>query len=311
MSTSYNYNPNPPRVWSRVQNPCTFIIPDISYNYNYIPITKETLTQSEANYEKQLFNKGNILQYKGNSFRQTKKQKYSQLAKGFGPNRTKNFATQTQTYTNPNTTSLLRNNYITYPYPNEIISSPNNISGPFQYNVNNPFDCSSNSLQDGGTLICGTYVNPCSEEIIQTSKTSPTICNSSSASNVPGNSILCWNNKIQTWFPRQRYFMNNSGNKWSQGYKGFQSSLTPKPPVLFLESYTSTSISLIWTDINNNICIPISNYNIYQNGILINIVPYSIKNITINNLNGINKFYIISKSYSINSKPSNIITQQF
>ena len=24
MSNSYNYNPNPPRVWSRVQNPCTY-----------------------------------------------------------------------------------------------------------------------------------------------------------------------------------------------------------------------------------------------------------------------------------------------
>ena len=85
--------------------------------------------------------KGNILQYKGNSSRLTKSQKYTQLAKGGGPNRKKVFATQSQTYSNPNTTGLQRINSTTIPFPNGVVGAPNNISGPFQYNVPNPNGC--------------------------------------------------------------------------------------------------------------------------------------------------------------------------
>ena len=119
-----------------------------------------------------------------------------------GPNRKKVFATQSQTYTNPNTTGLLRVGYTTYPYPNEITGAPNNISGPFAYNIQNPNDCSGNSIQDGGTLVCGTFANPCTGEIIQQTPTTATICNPASASDVPGSSFLCWNENIQTFFPR-------------------------------------------------------------------------------------------------------------
>ena len=306
---SYNYLPIPPRVWSRVQNQCTYIIPDSSYNLAYIPLTNQTVSLAQANYEEKQFYKGNVLQYKGNSSRLTKKQKYTQLAKGFGPNRTNVFATQTQTYTNPNTTGLLRVNYTTYPYPNQIVGAPNNISGPFQYNVPNPFDCSSNSIQDGGNLVCGTYANPCTGEIIQTGEVSATICNPASASNVPGPSVLCWNNKIQTWFPRQNLTMSNSLNKWPQGYKGLISAVTPEAPVLTLISYTSTSVALSWTDISNNNCIPISSYNIYQNGILIETQPYTITSTTINNLSSgtTYNFYITSVSTNIQSEQSNQI----
>ena len=309
MSNSYNYNPVPPRVWSRVQNQCTYIIPNSSYNSAYIPLTNQTVSLAQANYEEKQFYKGNVLQYKGNSSRLTKKQKYTQLAKGFGPNRTKVFATQTQTYTNPNTTGLLRVNYTTYPYPNQIVGAPNNISGPFQYNVPNPFDCSSNSIQDGGNLVCGTYANPCTGEIIQTGEVSSTICNPASASNVPGPSVLCWNNKIQTWFPRQNLTMSNSLNKWPQGYKGLISAVTPEAPVLTLLSYTSTSVALSWTNISNNNCIPISSYNIYQNGILIETQPYTITSTTINNLSSGTTyiFYITSVSTNIQSEQSNQI----
>jgi hypothetical protein len=235
-----NYNPVPPRVWSRVQNPCTYTDASGNSNINYqqvfIPLTGQVVPQGQANYEMQQFYKGNILQYKGNSARFTKAQQYSQLAKMCGPNRTKVFTTQSQTYTNPNTTGLLRVNYATYSYPNEIVGAPNNISGPFAYNIQNPNDCSNNSVQDGGTLVCGTYANPCTGEIIQQGTTTATICNPTSASNVPGSSTLCWNNKFQTFFPRSRYFMNNSTNKWPEGYKGFVSAFTPPVP-----SFTITS----------------------------------------------------------------------
>lgn len=201
------YNPVPTRVWSRVQNPCTFINEnDVSYGIDY-----------------QLY-KGNVLQYKSNSAHLTKSQRYSQLAKGVGH---KVFATQSQTYSNPNTSSLSRVNYNTYAYPNNIVGAPNNISGPFSYNVTSPDGCPSNTVIEGGTLVCGTYANQCTQEVYKNNTSSPVVCNSSSSSNVPGNSTLCWDKRIQPWFPRSRYTMNNSANKWPTNYKGFVSAVNP------------------------------------------------------------------------------------
>ena len=267
MSNSYNYNPRPPRVWSRVQNQCTYA--DASnnvYQSVYIPLTKQTVTLAQANYEDKLLQKGNILQYKGNSSQLTKKQKYSQLAKGFGPNRTKVFATQSETYTNPNTTGLLRVNSSILPFPNDLVGQPNNISGPFQYAVPNPDGCTGLSIQDGGNLVCGTYANPCTGAILQTGATSSVICNPASASNVPGSATLCWDTKVQTWFPRQRYFMNNSGTKWPQGYKGFVSAVTPSPPTISVNAFSPGLLQLLIIP-NRNDCYPISSFNIYIDGI--------------------------------------------
>lgn len=221
-----SYNPIPPRAWSRVQNPCTYTVPGSDYTSAFIPLTGKTVSQAQADYEMKQIYKGNILQYKGNSARFTKTQKYAQLAKCTGPNRTKVYATQSQTYTNPNTTGLLRVGYQTYPYPNQIVGAPNNISGPFEYNVKNPNNCNTNSVEEGGVLVCGTYADPCTKEIIKQGITTSGICNPSSASNVPGFSVLCWNRKVQPWFPKPRYFMNNSGNKWPEGYKGFVSAVS-------------------------------------------------------------------------------------
>jgi hypothetical protein len=308
MSSSYNYLPIPPRVWSRVQNLCTYDVSGSTYSSAYIPLTNQTVSQAQANYEDKLLYKGNILQYKGNSSRLTRQQKYSQLAKSLGPNRTKVFATQSQTYTNPNTTWLQRVNYATVPFPNTIVGQPNNISGPFQYNVSSPYGCSTTSVQEGGNLVCGTYVNPCTNQIIKTAPAAP-LCFPSYCSDVPGRPIeLCWNPKVQTWFPRQRFTMSNSGSKWPEGYKGFVSAVTPEAPVLTLDAYTCTSASLSWTDTNNN-CIPISSYNIYQNGVILKTVPYTITSTIINNLAdcGIYSFYVTAVSNTTQSFPSNII----
>jgi hypothetical protein len=223
-----NYNPVPTRVWYRVQNACTFTETGTTYQDVYVPLTGRTISQAQANYEKLQFYKGNILQYMGNSARFTKSQKFSQLARMCGPNRTKVFATQSETYSNPNTTGLVRSGYTTYPYPNQVVGAPNNISGPFEYNVQSPNDCSGNAVQEGGILVCGTYANPCTGEIYKQASNNLLLCNPASASNVPGSYILCWNNKIQSFFPRSRYTMNNSTDKWPQGYKGFVSAAIPK-----------------------------------------------------------------------------------
>jgi hypothetical protein len=221
----YNYNPDPARAWSRVQSLCTYVDPSNNYSSVFIPLTGQTVSQAQADYEDKLQYKGNVLQYKGNSARLTKSQNYSQLAKGSGPNRTKVYATQSQTYSNPNTTGLLKVGYETFTYPNQIVGSPNNISGPFAYGIPNPSGCPGTDIQVGGNLICGTYANPCSNQITQKGSTSSSICNTASASNVPGSSILCWNSKIPSSFPKSHRVMNNSGDKWPVNYKLFKSAL--------------------------------------------------------------------------------------
>jgi hypothetical protein len=310
-----SYNPIPPRVWSRVQNQCTYTDAsgnsDINYNQIYIPLTKQTVTQAQANYEDKMIYKGNILQYKGNSSRLTKSQKYTQLAKGGGPNRKKVFATQSQTYTNPNTTGLQRVNYSTIPFPNGVVGEPNNISGPYQYNVPNPNGCDGVSLQDGGTLVCGTFANPCTGEIIKQGATSAIIYNPASASDVPGSSVLFWDNNVQTWFPKPRYVMNNSTDKWPVNYKGLVSAIKPSSPHLMIIVIQTTSVTLSWSDASNN-CIsifPITSYNIYQNGILVQTVPYTIDTTIITGLSTSTtySFYITSVSNTIESLPSNIV----
>lgn len=301
------YNPVPPRAWSRVENPCVYIVPGSNYTSAFIPLTGQTVSQAQADYEMKQFYKGNILQYKGNSARFTKSQKYSQIARGCGPSRTKVFATQSQTYTNPNTTGLLRVGYNTYPFPNQIVGAPNNISGPFQYNVPNPNDCSGNSVQDGGVLVCGSYANPCTGEIYKTATSVATVCNPSSASDVPGPGFLCWNYKIQTWFPKPRYFNNNSTNKWPVNYKGLVSAVRPQPPNVVLVNCNTSFIEISWTPNPNN-CLPISSYKIYLNEDLYATVPYTVLNYVLNESSTqSNSICVTALSTSIESAPSNIV----
>ena len=301
-----SYNPNPPRVWSRVQNQCTYTIAG-TYQTVYVPLNNKTELLAVANYQDKILYKGNILQYKKNSSNLTKNQRYSQISKGNWTNRTKTFATQSQTYSNPNTTGLLRVNYTTFPNPNGIVGAPNNVSGPFQPGVPNPNDCSGNSVQDGGSLICNKYANPCTGEIIKQTQTIncyPTTC-----SDVPGQiQDLCWDERLQTYYPRQRYVMGNSGSKWPEGYKEFVSAVIPSPPILTLDSTTSSSATLSWTDVKND-CVPISSYNIFQNGSIVQSVSYTVKNVTIPDLvsGSSYSFYITSVSTTISSNSSNIV----
>ena len=233
MLCGINSVPNPSRVWSRVQNRCTTnqnnidIINDIVY----VPLTNQYLTPGQAQYEEQIFQKANILQYKKNSSNLTKKQKYSQISKGFGNARKKCYATQSVTYTKPNTSSYLRVNYNSVPYPNNLVGSPNNISGPYQTNIPDPFNCISNNiLQDGGNLVCNAIVDPCSGKIIETFKNN--LCYPTTCSDVPGPPIeLCWNPSVQTWYPRKRYTMSNGLDKFPVNYKGFVSAI-PIPEII-------------------------------------------------------------------------------
>ena len=220
-----SYNPKPTRVWSRVQHPFTFTL-DVSYNSVFSPLTGKTTSLFEADYYNKLLYKGNILQYKKNTSNLTKSQRYSQICKGMWTNRTKSYATQTQTYTNPNTSNLKQVNFINVP-TNGVTTY---IPGPYNFNIPAPNGCISDSIKDGGSLLCNTIVNPCTNEEIKT--TTVLECYSTSSSDVPGPIIdLCWNSKLDTWYPRQNLTMPTSGTKWPEGYKGLVSAVKPYAPV--------------------------------------------------------------------------------
>ena len=297
-----SYNPKPTRVWSRVQHPCTFTV-DSLYNTSFDPLTGKTTTIAQANYYNKLLYKGNILQYKKNSSTLTKSQRYSQICKGMWTNRTKSYATQTQTYTNPNTSNLQQVNFINVPSNG---ATPN-IPGPFNFNIPAPYGCPSDTIKDGGSLLCTNVVNPCTNEVVDVTKVLecyPTYC-----SDVPGPiQDLCWNPKLDTWYPRQRYIMPTSGTKWPEGYKGLVSAVKPPIPVLTLDSSTSTTATINWT-VTNDDCIPISSYNIYKNNVFYNSVNFNIDSTIIQNLSSGNySFYITSVSNNIESEASNIVT---
>lgn len=199
------YNPKPPRVWSRVQNPCTYNVD--SQTSVYVPLTGKNVSVIEYQHEKQMLLKGNVLQHKKNSSGLTKQQRYSQISKGLWTNRTKSWATQSQTYTNPNTSSLQQINY-------EVVQLSNS---------NNPFGCNDNYIKTGGILLGNTIVNPCTNEVIKKTYNNP--YNLTSGSDVPGPiQSLYWDGTVQTWYPRQNLTMNNSSDKWPTNYKGLVSA---------------------------------------------------------------------------------------
>jgi len=74
-------------------------------------------------------------------------------------------------------------------------------------------------IPDGGNLICNISENICTGEVYSDTRANDN-CNPSSSSDVPGPIIpLCYNNGLPTYYPRRRYIMTNSGNKFPVGYK--------------------------------------------------------------------------------------------
>ena len=274
LSVLYNmakYLPIPPRAWSRVQNACNHA------------------NSTEALSLEQQIRKGNVLQYKGNSSRLTKSQVYTNMARGTWTNRTKVFATQGQTYSNPNTTDMWRVG------ATEALTNPN-----------------SCKYLDGGQLVCGSLADPCTNQLIYSPTVNPIACYPASCSDVPSTAgtLLCWDARIQPWFPKTRRTMNNSGNKWPVNYKAFVSALSPLAPLLSAITGAYNSVLLSWTDVTNA-CIPISEYRIYQDGVFIQSVPFSTLEYDVTNLtSGTYAFYVVALSTTISSLPSNIVQVQ-
>ena len=197
-----DYNPVPPRVWSRVENPCLFF----QTNSRVPPVNA---------YDVQMMNKGNVLQYKKNSSNLTKSQRYAQIAKGMWTNNHVTWSAQSQNgYTNPNTNALQRvggsRAFLSSGIPTDLL-----VTCPYSYE-STPFD--QIVIAVGGHLVCNTIENPCTGDVTVIPHRSG--FNPSSNSGVPGPIVpLYWKDGTQTWYPKQRLTMTNSGNKFPQGYK--------------------------------------------------------------------------------------------
>jgi len=275
MLSGYRYLPFPPRVWSRVQNSCSLATPS-TYSSVFVPLLNQTVTPIEADYYAKLIAKGNVLQYKKNSSNLTQNQRYSQIAKGKWTNRTTTWATQSDKYTDPNTLNL----------------KPQGTT-PLEMCISN-------------TLLCNTTMNPITGEIIV--RRSSRNVNPTSDSNVPGTiQDLYWNPRLQTWYPKQRYVMNNSTDKWPINYKPFVSAIRPAPATIVSSVGGVGYMQISWTAVYSD-CIPITSFGIYIDNILVDVVNYPTSSYTIDVIDATYSFYVVTFSSNIPSDKSNTVT---
>jgi hypothetical protein len=89
-------------IWSRASGNCLDLSGATLPDANNTPMTYDDLSEKR---------KAVIFQYKNNSAGFSKKQHYSRLARGIGRQRGQTFATQGQSYTNPNTLQLNRSGF--------------------------------------------------------------------------------------------------------------------------------------------------------------------------------------------------------
>jgi hypothetical protein len=338
------YLPIPPRAWSRVQNSCS-LFDETNFNGNNLvpaPYTGKLVPASTLYLEYAMLNKGNVLQYKKNSSNLTKQQRYAQIAKGKWVNRNTTWATQsTRGYTNPNNQSLQRVNNInitldgqptvapvTCPKPVTIINSPlppassGGSANPETLPPPPPPPTASSGtelpptiveppvepivIQDLGNLVCGTEENVCTGEVIR--QPTDIICHPTTDSDVPGQLMeLCWNDGTPTWYPRQRYVMTNSANKWPTNAT-LLSAIRILSPVITSISNIENLITLNWTQ--DERCLPATEFTIYENDIPVKIVSGTTftTTILIASGNGEYVFYIIASNSTIISDPSNSVT---
>jgi hypothetical protein len=297
MECCDNYLPIPPRVWSRVQNSCS-LNTDTGDSFIKLPYSGKLVPSSSFQLEMDMLSKGNVLQYKKNSSNITQKQRYAQIAKGQWVNRNTTWATQSSRgYTNPNTQSLKRVGAInitlsgvpttlpvTCPTITPVINNvlPSNSGGSVNPPVPPPpppppVDSGTSIplvadpvvpdpvvIQDEGVLICNVQQNICTGE--EKAQPANIPCFLTSDSDVPGPiRELCWNDGTPTWYPRQRYVMTNSTDKWPVNYKFLRAARcrpiikpiipTPTPPIV-IEKFapvldyvltTETDADLGWT----------------------------------------------------------------
>jgi len=206
-----DYNPVPTHIGSRVENRCVYDTELQTLEEVYIPQLKINIPFTDVGVINNMLIKGNVLQYKKNSSNLTKNQRYSKIATGKWTNRTKNWATQSQTYTNPNTNFLKRTG------TTNITLSGYTTTAPVSCNITT-YNPNNIIIKDGGIMLCNSIENPCNGYSITFPP--PQKCFPTSTSDVPGPIIdLCYNTSLPTYYPRQRYVMASVCNKWPQNAK--------------------------------------------------------------------------------------------
>jgi len=224
-----NYLISTTKPWYRRESVCTdFLAGYLNQNLNangtiYIPILKKDVLITQVYNEFQMYKKGNVLQYAHahHTSKLTKNQRYASIAQGKWITK-KSYATQTETYTNPNNNYLKRVNYdvinvetgaqttqpITCPSytpqtPNNILPVNNNtpsvvpniLPPPPPTPSKNKFtlpdivpvvDTPQNTnIPDGGNLIIGTIEDICRGKSRIICGINPIVCFPSSFSDVP------------------------------------------------------------------------------------------------------------------------------
>ena len=121
--------PEPEKLWTRDEGDCV----DISgATLHGLPMTREDLSEKR---------KATIFQYKNNSAGFSKKQQYSRIARGLGQKKT-TYATQSDTYTNPNTNNLILDASSVLLCPGKVknwaYTSQNDTPGPLTTITNEP-----------------------------------------------------------------------------------------------------------------------------------------------------------------------------
>lgn len=271
------YLPVPPRVWSRVENPCAYTnsIQNIPGDYIYLPYLNDPILKSQYYYQLACLKKGNVLQYKANSSNLTKQQRYAQIAKGMWVNRTTTWASQSETTSDPNTKSLKRVNYFNITTGGVPTVDPLTCSLPVRptNSVLPPRSGSSNApalppppqenqpggpvmpppvspampvapivIANGGSLVCNVTQNICTGEILKVTETNQ--CFLTTASDVPGRPVLlCYNDNLPTVYPKSRLTYPDAGGKWPQGAKLIAAANTTTPIPSNNLSVVNTSIS--------------------------------------------------------------------
>ena len=341
------YLPQPARAWSRVQNSCSLTTNIDNNGLVKIPYSNQLVPASALGLKMAMLNKGNVLQYKANSSNLTKSQRYSKIAKGQWTNRNTTWATQsTRGYTNPNTTSLKRSGNVvniaidpvtgavigpttapvTCPQPvipvNPVL--PSNGGGGSDVDdpqIPPPVVPTPGSdvfpviipdtpvepivIQDEGNLICSVQENVCTGETKTT--LSQQLCNPTTDSDVPGQiQDLCWNDGTPTWYPRQRYIMTNSDNKWPVNAE-LSSSIKPYAPVLISVTSNFNVITLNWSQ--NEACVYVSEFDIFQDGVLIKSVNGLLftTDVIVPNCNYYQYFIVGGTTGNVVSDPSNTV----
>jgi Fibronectin type III domain len=301
-----NYLVLPPREWFRFENRCATSIVDPFLNgkkKNYVPFVNLIVNPDDYLYQQAVLQKGNVLQYKKNSSNLTKKQRYAQIAKGMWINRSKTYASQTESVTIPNTNSLKRVNASSFnvttgqttttqgvscpplPSPPTFNSLPNTHTGtnpnqpvipppipnpkdtaPIVPVIVTPIQPEDLIIADGGNLLCNISENPCTGEIYKV--THNIDCYPNTDSDVPGPfTLLCWDDAYPTNYPRTKLTYGTSDNKWPTNSKFITSALnSPTAPTnLSITSKNNGSFYLSWGVPVYNGGVNISSYSIVIN----------------------------------------------